>query len=714
MKEFEVDKLNKYAEILENYYNDMVVFDFVIENGTPYIVYAEPGRRSPKANLKIVMSMFCEGKITINEVIERLPYPQLAEILDTQVIVNTDELKFLAQGLGSSRGVCNGIACFSHQDAENYISSGQDFIYCCPELSFEDIDIIKSAYCKGVVGARGGMTSHAAVACRGLKLPCISGAGDFDELQKLIESCNNELVINGNDGKVYAGRGILKNSNIDLLEINMLRKLLETIVRYNIITSDKAILVWRLWNVIILNRRYAQKENRKRIVNKGNHNYTSFIQPSKQELQNIQSKLQRINNCGLLIEDMIDFLQSQISAHVSLGCHYKYMRPLLDPMKSMFFNDDSKSKCLEKAGTQLTGVEFFNINQYLDYLIDIYSIKIYFSTTFFNDAFYEDNFNTYSPLNYLDYTNPKGEGLIINTYKAEKIAIYINDVLIPPDKLPQAYHLLRRRQYHWSWYKDNNITKREIFDYLKSNVFTQEPTHSKKYYLCQEINLLRQNELTTVGKILLGENEPMKDNNNNNNIDYILNEVIARDYNVSINKCNDFAELIDKKDFKELIALELYEVYFWDERHEFDLELLREIINAVSDYFSDPETIRQIESGILQTLPSAIIISIVNKIWTKLKKCNKKKTTSNPKTSWERIEDNIKKIDKEFSNHDYILTNEIEQIFGVSREEIQPLLKLCGCKCFIDKNKSIWIKAGTSDARIKDILKEHHLKCKKK
>lgn len=57
-------------------------------------------------------------------------------------------------------------------------------------------------------------------------------------------------------------------------------------------------------------------------------------------------------------------------------------------------------------------------------------------------------------------------------------------------------------------------------------------------------------------------------------------------------------------------------------------------------------------------------------------------------------EKNIRKIDKEFANHDYMLSDDMERIFEASREEIQPLLKLCGCKCYFDKKRSIWIKGG--------------------
>ena len=136
-------------------------------------------------------------------------------------------------------------------------------------------------------------------------------------------------------------------------------------------------------------------------------------------------------------------------------------------------------------------------------------------------------------------------------------------------------------------------------------------------------------------------------------------------------------------------------------------------MDSVSNYFSNPEVIKQMESGLLQTLPSAIIISMVTTIWSKIKKIRSKKNEIlDGENSWMRIERNIRKIDQEFSNHDYILSDDMEQIFEASREEIQPLLKLCGCKCFINKKRSIWIKAGTKDERIREILKNNKFKYK--
>ena len=164
---------------------------------------------------------------------------------------------------------------------------------------------------------------------------------------------------------------------------------------------------------------------------------------------------------------------------------------------------------------------------------------------------------------------------------------------------------------------------------------------------------------------------------NHKSIDYILNEVLLRGYDDKADESNNFLHLIQKKEFKDLIALEISERYFWNERHEFDLQLLKEMVNNVCNYFNTPEIMQQIEAGLLQTLPSAIIISMISKIWSKIKEYKNKKNeiVSEEDSSWLRIKRNIEKIDKEFLNHDYILSDDIEQIFATSREEILPLLK---------------------------------------
>ena len=449
---------------------------------------------------------------------------------------------------------------------------------------------------------------------------------------------------------------------------------------------------------------YRGNDNTKLNVIKKDYQYISFKAPLKDEIDEIFSNLQYFYNANIMVEDFLGFLFSQLSAEVSAGMHYLYMRPLMNPMDTIKYHKIQR-KDGELAGIQLTGVEFFNVNRYVDFLLDIYSIKIYFSTEFF----YNNEKQTYYPLNYLDFTNINGEGLIINTYNAKKVALYINDVLIPQDKLMQIYHLIRRRRYHWEWYEENNVSKNEILDYLKKKYFYKEGS-SKLYFLCEELNLLYKGELTLAGKSLIGR-ENME---NDKSIDYILNEVLLRGYDDKADESNNFLHLIQKKEFKDLIALEIYESYFWNERHEFDLQLLKEIVNNVCNYFNTPEIMQQIEAGLLQTLPSAIIISMISKIWSKIKEYKNKKNeiVSEEDSSWLRIKRNIEKIDKEFLNHDYILSDDIEQIFATSREEILPLLKLYGCECFFDKKRkrTIWLRPGIKKSRTREILKNNNFK----
>ena len=498
-----VEELKRYSPVLENHFHNMLDIEFVVENNDFYLITARKGKRTSLANLKIVMSMFCEGIMSVDDVVLNLPYKQIEDLLDTDILTNEDELEKLATGLPASKGVGTGRVCFSYDEAIILIDERQNFIYCRYEVSPEDVDIMSSYFCQGVMTARGGMTSHAAVVCRGIGITCVSGFGDYEKIKCTLKAYDNLVTIDGNNGSIYGGIGSIEKSPIAVTEINLLYQLLKIIIKCNAVSPTTSSLVWRLWDVVVLDRRYGGINNTKRLVDKKSTEYISFCQPSQDELDKIYSNLYSCENMVILVEDFIGFLISQLSAQVSLGSHYTYMRPLLNPMDNMEFTK-ADNKCRhDSAGCQLTGVEFFNINHLVDYLIDIESIKIYFNTEFFN---YDDDTEAskeYLPLNYLDFTNPKGESLIINTYNAKSISVYINDALIPSENLAMVYHLIRRRTYHWSWHKENNVTKKEIIHYLSSKAYFKN-THSKMYYLCKEMNLIEGINLTSTGESLLG------------------------------------------------------------------------------------------------------------------------------------------------------------------------------------------------------------------
>ena len=138
-------ELEHYGEILEKHFHDMMDVEFTVENGKLYILSARIGKRSKLANLKIVMSMFCEGKMSVEDVIKKIPYQQIEDLLDEEKLVNADELEFLGKGLPVSGGVGTATICFSIDEAEYLIRKKEQFIFCQMELLTETIVSVKSS-----------------------------------------------------------------------------------------------------------------------------------------------------------------------------------------------------------------------------------------------------------------------------------------------------------------------------------------------------------------------------------------------------------------------------------------------------------------------------------------------------------------------------------------------------------------------------------------
>ena len=498
-------ELQNVADILETSFRDMVDFEFTIEKEKLYLLSARRGKRTALACLKIAISMFCEGKIDINECINMVSPQALTELVDHKKLINADELVCIGSGLpsGSNKIDACGVAVFSYEDAEKTIGNNTHYILCKSEMSPEDIGIISSAFCAGIVTSRGGMTSHAAVACRGLGLPCISGMPNAIEIidSELTKQKTEYITLDAHSGRVYVGQGYFEDYCIAPQEKDLLFRLLSLGIQYNIWEENVILNAWSLWDIIVNGKRYGKMETCKRPVLHTVNTYISFAQPSDAEMKSLKNRLFQTNNGRELVDGLVNHLIYLFSAQVPLGEHYKYVRPLFDPMKTLhLFSADQNSLLndhLERAGTQITGIEFFNVNKYLDCYIDIERIKIIFETTF---SFSNGEFH---PLNFLDFTNPMGESININNLSADRISVQINDAWIEPKDILMLYHLFRRRVYHWRWYKDNHITKQQIIDYLNSGAYLQEQS-SMLFYLCQEVNLLDGQTLTPIGASLKG------------------------------------------------------------------------------------------------------------------------------------------------------------------------------------------------------------------
>ncbi|HEY0624425.1 pyruvate, phosphate dikinase [Sphingomonas sp.] len=169
-----------YAELarvfdqLERHYRDMQDIEFTVERGKLWMLQTRSGKRTAKAALKIAVDMASEGLITQEEAIARVDPAALDQLLHPTLDPQAPR-DVLTKGLPASPGAASGYAVFDSDTAEKRAAAGDAVILVRVETSPEDIHGMHAA--KGILTARGGMTSHAAVVARGMGRPCVSGAG---------------------------------------------------------------------------------------------------------------------------------------------------------------------------------------------------------------------------------------------------------------------------------------------------------------------------------------------------------------------------------------------------------------------------------------------------------------------------------------------------------------------------------------------------------
>ena len=195
---------------LERHYRDMQDIEFTVERGRLYMLQTRNGKRTAKAALKIAVDMAADGLITREEAIRRVDPGSLDQLLHPTIAPDA-ERDVVATGLPASPGAATGKIVFSAEEAERLGSAGEDVILIREETSPEDIRGMDAA--RGIVTARGGMTSHAAVVARGMGRPCVSGAGELQINEKARElrargrtfKAGDIITIDGSRGDVLAG-----------------------------------------------------------------------------------------------------------------------------------------------------------------------------------------------------------------------------------------------------------------------------------------------------------------------------------------------------------------------------------------------------------------------------------------------------------------------------------------------------------------------------
>ena len=198
---------------LETYFKDMQDIEFTIQDGKLWMLQCRSGKRTGAAMVKIAMDMLAEGLIDEKTAVLRCEPAKLDELLhpvfDKTAMKNA---KVITKGLPASPGAATGPVVFFAEDAEKSLAKGQRSILVRIETSPEDLAGMNDAI--GILTARGGMTSHAAVVARGMGKCCVSGAGEIEIDYKVRTAKVGGLTIkegdwislNGSTGEVYLGQ----------------------------------------------------------------------------------------------------------------------------------------------------------------------------------------------------------------------------------------------------------------------------------------------------------------------------------------------------------------------------------------------------------------------------------------------------------------------------------------------------------------------------
>ena len=205
-------ELNSIQEKLENHYRDMQDMEFTVQEGKLWFLQTRNGKRTGTAMVKIAMDLVREGLIDEKTAIMRCEPQKLDELLHP--VFDKDALKkakVITQGLPASPGAACGQIVFHADDAQEWHENGHKVIMVRIETSPEDLAGMASA--EGILTARGGMTSHAAVVARGMGKCCVSGAGAINvdyksktvEIEGVVYKEGDYLSLNGSTGQVYAG-----------------------------------------------------------------------------------------------------------------------------------------------------------------------------------------------------------------------------------------------------------------------------------------------------------------------------------------------------------------------------------------------------------------------------------------------------------------------------------------------------------------------------
>jgi pyruvate,orthophosphate dikinase len=215
-------ELNEVQEKLEKHYKDMQDMEFTVQEGKLWLLQTRNAKRTGTAMVKIAIDMLHQGIIDEQTALLRVDPLRLDELLHPIFDKNAvKKAKVIAKGLAASPGAASGKIVFNADDAAEWAARGEKVIMVRIETSPEDLAGMAAA--QGILTARGGMTSHAAVVARGMGKCCVSGAGSLkiDYAKKTMEADGivlregDYISLNGSTGDVYLGQIPTQEAELD-------------------------------------------------------------------------------------------------------------------------------------------------------------------------------------------------------------------------------------------------------------------------------------------------------------------------------------------------------------------------------------------------------------------------------------------------------------------------------------------------------------------
>lgn len=204
-------QFSSIAKKLEKHYRDVQDLEFTIEKGKLWMLQTRTGKRTAQAAVKVAVDFVKEGLISEKEALLRIEPHQIEQLLHPQIDPQA-KVEAIAKGLNASPGAATGKIVFDADRAEKKAKTGEKVILVRPETNPDDVHGMLAA--QGILTARGGMTSHAAVVARGLGKPCVAGCEAikinlrerFFKVGKHTLKEGDLLSINGSNGEVIKGR----------------------------------------------------------------------------------------------------------------------------------------------------------------------------------------------------------------------------------------------------------------------------------------------------------------------------------------------------------------------------------------------------------------------------------------------------------------------------------------------------------------------------